>query len=151
MVRLSSSINTSSGVRKFIRFLQHLTTFFDDSLTDATIHMFDYTYAPLLTSLPQRIKRTPRNRRRRVQHSNVAYFTYFFWQQRPDCVVHDEPLYAHFLRTHPEDETWRPYRDQVFKEQVNIARDSQMLSEGYFGGAGEESGGTINLVFFWRT
>lgn len=39
--------------------------------------------------------------------------------QRPDCVVHDEPLYAHFLRTHPEDETWRPYRDEVFQEQVN--------------------------------
>lgn len=47
-------------------------------------------------------------------------------QQRPDCVVYDEPLYAHFLRTHPEDETWRPYRDQVFKEQVKIARRQQV-------------------------
>ncbi|CAM9844422.1 unnamed protein product [Pylaiella littoralis] len=41
----------------------------------------------------------------------------YSFAQRPDCVVHDEPLYAHFLRTHPEDETWRPYRDEVFQEQ----------------------------------
>lgn len=39
--------------------------------------------------------------------------------QRPDTVVHDEPLYAHFLRTHEEKETPRPYREQVFKEQVS--------------------------------
>ena len=38
--------------------------------------------------------------------------------QRPDTVVYDEPLYAHFLRTHKEEETWRPYRDEVFKQQV---------------------------------
>ena len=29
--------------------------------------------------------------------------------QRPDTVVYDEPLYAHFLRTHKEEQTWRPY------------------------------------------
>ncbi|CAM9144744.1 unnamed protein product [Ectocarpus sp. 6 AP-2014] len=42
----------------------------------------------------------------------------YSFAQRPDCVVYDEPLYAHFLRTHPEDETWRPYRDEVFREQA---------------------------------
>ncbi|CAM9614939.1 unnamed protein product, partial [Hapterophycus canaliculatus] len=41
----------------------------------------------------------------------------YSFAQRPDCIVYDEPLYAHFLRTHPEDESWRPYRDKVFKEQ----------------------------------
>ena len=38
--------------------------------------------------------------------------------QRPDTVVYDEPLYAHFLRTHKEEQTWRPYCDEVFKQQV---------------------------------
>lgn len=41
------------------------------------------------------------------------------YEQRPDTVVYDEPLYAHFLRTHSEEETWRPYREEVFKTQVS--------------------------------
>ncbi|CAN0012580.1 unnamed protein product, partial [Choristocarpus tenellus] len=43
----------------------------------------------------------------------------YSFAQRPDTVVYDEPLYAHFLSTHPEDETWRPYRDQVLAEQMS--------------------------------
>lgn len=53
--------------------------------------------------------------------------------------MHDEPLYAHFLRTHPEDETWRPYRDQVFKEQVSIAPDNNAVC-GQDGRAGGDRG-----------
>ncbi|CAN0333804.1 unnamed protein product [Ascophyllum nodosum] len=41
----------------------------------------------------------------------------YSFAQRPDTIVYDEPLYAHFLRTHAENETWRPYREEVLKEQ----------------------------------
>lgn len=38
----------------------------------------------------------------------------YAWAQRPDCEVFDEPLQAHFFRTHPEKP--RPYRDLVLSE-----------------------------------
>ncbi|CAN0333573.1 unnamed protein product [Ascophyllum nodosum] len=47
----------------------------------------------------------------------------YSFAQRSDTVVYDEPLYAHFLRTHPENETWRPYREEVFKTQQDADGD----------------------------
>lgn len=42
----------------------------------------------------------------------------YSFAQRPDTVVYDEPLCAHFLRTHKEEQKWRQgYLDEVFKQQ----------------------------------
>lgn len=99
---------------------------FDRNLPDAVSRFV----IPTHLSRPQRSSRNTPNRFRRRAI-----------QQRPDCVVHDEPLYAHFLRTHPEDETWRPYRDQVFKEQVNVAPGSNSLCLSRPAGRGEGRAG----------
>ena len=39
--------------------------------------------------------------------------TMYSFNQREDCDVYDEPLYAHYLRLHPEQS--RPYREELLR------------------------------------